>query len=172
MHPMWAWDFFKLRTNREVFKYYGVKVYYTLENCKNLTVLMKRTLEDDWQKNRIFRSHLTQIGIFCTRVITKTRTRSDFFASDLSHFQMWILIIYTFDIWTYDLRLNTHIQSSTIPNARVTRFLITIFLWRFNKGVLTIYPTRQIFLPRLTAHINIASFFSCWTTIFNVSALL
>ncbi len=30
-------------------------------------------------------------------------------------------------------------------------------------GVLTFYPTRQIFLTRLTAHarINIASFFSC-----------
>ncbi len=34
-------------------------------------------------------------------------------------------------------------------------------------GVLIFYPTCQIFLPRLTAHarINIASFFSNWTTI-------
>ncbi len=40
--------------------------------------------------------------------------------------------------------------------------------------VLTFYPTRQIFLPRLIAHarINIASYFSRWTTIFNISALL
>ncbi len=41
-------------------------------------------------------------------------------------------------------------------------------------GVLTFYPTRQIFLPGVTAHahINISSFFSRWTTIFNASALL
>ncbi len=41
-------------------------------------------------------------------------------------------------------------------------------------GVLTFYPTHQIFLPRLIAHarINIASVFSRLTTIFNVSALL
>ncbi len=32
-----------------------------------------------------------------------------------------------------------------------------------NTGVLTFYPTHQIFLPGLTAHahINISSFFSC-----------
>ncbi len=41
-------------------------------------------------------------------------------------------------------------------------------------GVLTFYPTRQISLSRFTAHarIDMASFFSRWTTIFNVSALL
>ncbi len=50
--------------------------------------------------------------------------------------------------------------------------------WRFinhhRTVVLTFYPTRQIYLPRLIAHarINIASFFSRWTTIFNISELL
>ncbi len=49
-----------------------------------------------------------------------------------------------------------------------------LWRWRVSAGVLTFYPTRQIFLPRLTAHahINISSFFSCWTTIFNASASL
>ncbi len=34
--------------------------------------------------------------------------KSHFFASDLSHFQMWISIGYVSNIWTSDLRLNTH----------------------------------------------------------------
>ncbi len=46
-----------------------------------------------------------------------------FFASDLSHFQMWILIGYTSDIWTSDLRLNTHPILHRTPNARATRLL-------------------------------------------------
>ncbi len=62
---------------------------------------------------KCFCSHLTPIEICCTRVNTKTRARSDFFASDLRHFQMWILIGYTSDIWTSDLHLNTHIRFST-----------------------------------------------------------
>ncbi len=44
----------------------------------------------------------------------------------------------------------------------------------FSAGVLTFFPTCQIFLPRLTAHarINIACFFLRRTTLFNVSELL
>ncbi len=63
-------------------------------------------------KSDFFCSHLTQIVICCTRVNTKIR----FFASDLGHFQMWILIGYRSNIWTSDLHLNTHSHH----NARAT----------------------------------------------------
>ncbi len=92
---------------------------------------------------------------------------------------MWYFpskIRFVSSIWFEDVRNTRHCHVVNLAN-RETAVSSSVFLqslWRNCAGVLTFYPTRQIFLPRFTAHahITVASFLSRWTTIFNVSALL
>ncbi len=64
-----------------------VPFYRLSHNCQ--IHLKNIRLRLHWQKKTIFYPHLTQIGIWCIRVNTKIRTRSDFFVSNLSLFQLW-----------------------------------------------------------------------------------